>query len=225
MAWFRRNRSSPSSELDALREENERLRRANAELERRLPREACGACPDFEGLLVLDSALRSACGTRSGPSGALTVPRPDCARERTSVWASPPPSACDLGEEQAKLLETYDKVSMIGKAMRMTKASEFAAWKEEDFMPLAYRLRHAPIPRVDYAALMAAIQDHSAPVSVELEHNTVSACVRFCARIGRMTPDDSALTSATASSSCTCRTSGTRRGARRIRSRLPTRTW
>lgn len=32
------------------------------------------------------------------------------------------------------------------------------------------------------------------------------ACVRFCGRIGRLTPDESALTSVMASSSCACRT-------------------
>ena len=153
MAWFRRNRSSPSSELDALREENERLRRANGELERRLEEVLEGSSRS------LRKSIRS---IRSAVSPVGNLPR--------APWMGLQEgnAECDPQEVQAKLLEAYDKV-IIGDAMRVTKASEVAGWKEEHFLPLAYRLRDAPIPRINYEDIVRAMDSSSIPWMLSME--------------------------------------------------------
>ena len=154
--WWKRAQLK-DRELEALREEVARLRRANGELERRM--EELQASSDQQAeVLDLSASARCVGASRGRAASPGRTPR---MRQGNAER--------DFGEEQAKLLEAYDKVSMIGEAMRMTKASEVAAWKEKDFMPLAYRLRDAPIPRVNYEALMAAMKSSSTPCRLSIE--------------------------------------------------------
>ena len=155
-------RLCPAATDAALREEVARLTKENAKLTKQLRefQEDEGNEGSHAASLVLSQSMRS----MSKPTIPSLPPPP-------TIPSSTRGGRRDLGEEQAKLLEAYDKVSMVGEAMRMTKASE-VAWKDRAFMPLAYRLRNTAIPRVTYKALTDAMDAYPSPAALDIEHGT-----------------------------------------------------
>ena len=142
MWWSRKDRR----EIDALREEVARLRRANGELQRRL-----------EGIDNVQQDEDGLCSHSMRSLGSDASTRPPALATRTrGSWVEEGPRTSVLPAHMRGILERSE-----GKDLGM--------WKEEDFMPLAHKLRHAPIPRVTYEAIVEEFATTKRVLRLDLE--------------------------------------------------------
>ncbi len=125
----------------ALRAENALLKERVAELEGR-----CGAPPSSDAIM----------GEGANGSGSGVLRRQKSCRDRKDwEW-----------DEESALIADYDK---SGNAIAPVWRKCREAWTEGMYLPMAARLQHTLLPRVDFDAMVAAMDATEKPLYLELE--------------------------------------------------------